>query len=76
VGGPSALEVDLRRGLSAGFRYGLRSGRESLAGELSIRLPTSHCAVPMGLDLPESYPALPCRARDCPVPLGLLRRVT
>ena len=33
---------------------------------------TPHCVVPPGLDLRESYPALPCRATDCPVPSGLI----
>ena len=33
---------------------------------------TPHCVVPPGPDLRESYPALPCRATDCPVPSGLI----
>jgi hypothetical protein len=33
---------------------------------------TPHCVVPSGLDLLKSYPALPCRATDCPVPSGLI----
>src|SRR5580704_16735643 len=70
---------DCQHGHGSGLRARWISTREpSPAVErqpgcgLRVCVRTPHCVVPPGLDLRQSYPALPCRATDCPVPSGLI----